>query len=80
MRPDLGSGLMQLAFALNRPELAGATEKLVQGALQRWLADRVAVDDVRVQTVDSALEVTVVYTWLRDGRTVAATFAVPAAG
>jgi phage baseplate assembly protein W len=80
MRPDFGCGLMQLVFALNSPELAGATEKLVQGALQRWLADRVAVDDVRVRAVDSTLEVTVQYTWLRDGRVVSQTFMSPASG
>ena len=38
-RPDFGSGLLQLVFAPNSDELAGATQFLVQGALQQWLGD-----------------------------------------
>jgi hypothetical protein len=61
-RPTFGSGLMQLAFAPNSDELAAATQFLVQGALQQWLGDLIVLDDVRTASVDSRLEVTVVYT------------------
>ena len=61
-RPDFGSGLMQLVFAPNSDELAAATQFLVQGALQQWLGDLIVVDDVRAESEDSRLEVTVVYT------------------
>ena len=61
-RPTFGSGLMQLAFAPNSDELAAATQFLVQGALQQWLGDLIVVDDVRAASLDSRLEVTVVYT------------------
>lgn len=61
-RPTFGSGLMQLVFAPNSDELAAATQFLVQGALQQWLGDLIVVDDVRVVSVDSRLEVTLVYT------------------
>ena len=38
-RPGFGSGLQQLVFAPNSPELAAAVQFLVQGALQQYLAD-----------------------------------------
>jgi uncharacterized protein len=75
MRPDFGSGVAQLVFALNSVEVAGATQMLVQGALQKWLADRIAVLEVRVDSVDAELRVTVRYQLLRDGRVVTETFA-----
>jgi len=61
-RPTFGSGLMQLVFAPNSDELAAATQFLAQGALQQWLGDLIVVDDVSAASVDSRLEVTVVYT------------------
>ena len=61
-RPTFGSGVMQLVFAPNSEELAATTQFLVQGALQQWLGDRIEVDQVAVQAVESTLEVTVVYT------------------
>jgi phage baseplate assembly protein W len=61
MRPDFGSGLRELVFAPNSPELAAATQFLVQGALQQWLADLITVETVRVEAVDSRLSVTVQY-------------------
>ena len=36
-RPDFGTGLLQLVFAPNSPELAAATQLMIQGALQQWL-------------------------------------------
>ena len=64
-RPDFGSGLRQLVFAPNSEELATATEYLVQGALQQWLADLIKVEAVDVKSEDSTLEVTVQYVVLR---------------
>jgi phage baseplate assembly protein W len=61
MRPDFGSGLMQLVFAPNSPELASATQMLVQGALQQWLGELIAVQGVRVDANDATLSVTVQY-------------------
>src|SRR5438105_7485826 len=61
-RPTFGSGVMQLVFAPNSDELAATTQYLVQGALQQWLGDRIEIDQVLVQPVDSTIEVTVVYT------------------
>ncbi len=61
MRPEFGSGLRELVFAPNSPELAATTQFLVQGALQQWLADLIIVEAVEVQAVDSTLNVTVQY-------------------
>lgn len=64
-RPTFGCGLMQLVFQPNSPQLASATQFLVQGALQQWLGDLIQVDEVRVDNQDEELRVTVVYTSLR---------------
>ena len=61
MRPDFGSGINQLLFAGNSPELAATTQVLVQSALQRWLGNLILPEAVEVNAVDSTLEVTVQY-------------------
>lgn len=61
MRPDFGSGLRELVFAPNSPELAAATQFLVQAALQQWLADLITVEAVTVEAVEARLTVTVQY-------------------
>lgn len=64
-RPTFGSGIMQLIFASNSPEVATTTQFLIQGALQQWLSDLIQVRDVRVENIDSKLEVTIQYVVLR---------------
>jgi phage baseplate assembly protein W len=60
-RPDFGCGLMQLVFAPNSGALAAATQFTVQGALQRWLADRIVVERVRITPQQEVLTVEVTY-------------------
>lgn len=60
-RPTFGTGLLQLVFAPNSPELAAATQFLVQGNLQQWLGDLIEVQSVAVQAIDSTLQVQVQY-------------------
>jgi len=60
-RPDFGCGIMQLVFAPNSSELASATQFLVQGQLQQWLGDLIQVEAVKVESVDSTLNVTIQY-------------------
>ena len=60
-RPDFGSGLMQLVFAPNSPELAAALQFTVQAALQRWLGDVADFERVSVDSQDAQLRVEVTY-------------------
>lgn len=60
-RPTFGTGLLQLVFAPNSPELATTTQFLVQGALQQWLGDVIQVEAVDVAADDALIEVTVQY-------------------
>lgn len=61
MRPDFGSGLRQLVFAPNSPELAATIQFLAQGALQQWLSDLITVEAVEVEAVEATLRITVQY-------------------
>ena len=60
-RPDIGCGLKTLVFAPGGEVLAAATQVLVKGALQKWLADEIQVEAVEVQAEDERLVVTVAY-------------------
>lgn len=66
-RPDFGSGLRQLVFAPNSPELAAALQFTMQGALQRWLGDLIEVEALEVTSEDATLRITLVYTIRRTG-------------
>jgi phage baseplate assembly protein W len=80
MHPDLGSGVAQLVFAPNSVELAGATQMLVQGALQQWLAGVIAVRGVDVEVDDATLTVTVSYSIRGSDQLQVQTFQRPAGG
>ena len=60
-RPDFGSGLQQLVFGPNSPELAAALQFTLQAGLQRWLGDVITVQSVAVESSDSTLSVTISY-------------------
>jgi uncharacterized protein len=60
-RPTFGSGLLQLVFAANSPELAAATQLMVQGALQQWLGELIQVEAVDVSNREALLQVQVRY-------------------
>lgn len=68
-RPDFGSGLLQMVFAPNSPELAAALQFTVQAALQRWLGDVIDVAALEVTSVDSTLRVDLTYTLRATGET-----------
>lgn len=74
MRPEFGSGLAQLVFAPNSPELAATTRFLVQSALQQWLAELIVVEAVDVAAVDASLSVSVQYVIRRSDARVIDTF------
>ncbi len=60
-RPDFGSGLLQMIFAPNSPELAATCQFTVQAGLQQWLGDVIEVLDLTVQSEDAALQVAIKY-------------------
>ena len=60
-RPDFGSGLLQLVFAPNSPELATTVQYTLLAALQKWLGDVILARDLRVTSVDSTLTVALTY-------------------
>lgn len=77
MRPEFGSGVLQLVFAPNSPELAATTQFLVQGALAQWLGSLITLEAVEVEAVDSTLRITVRYSIRRSQAAQAATFERP---
>jgi len=60
-RPDFGSGVMQLIFAPNSPELAATLQFTIQAGLQQWLADLIEVQELNVQSDDASLSIDLVY-------------------
>jgi len=66
-RPDFGSGLLQLVFAPNSPELAATLQFTVRAALQRWLGDVIDVQALEVTSDNATLRIVVQYVVLRTG-------------
>lgn len=66
-RPDFGSGLLQIVFAPNSPELASALQFTTQAALQRFLGDVIDLQSLSVTADDSTLTVAVSYIVKRTG-------------
>jgi uncharacterized protein len=60
-RPDFGTGILQLIFAPNSPELAAAVQFTLQAAIQKWLGDLIDVQNLEVNAVDSSLTVLISY-------------------
>lgn len=79
-RPDFGCGLLQLVFMPNSGALAAATQFMVQGALQRWLADVIQVESVQVRNDEGRLEVEVSYLRRDTGQRELTLFSAPVAG
>jgi uncharacterized protein len=78
-RPDFGSGILQLVFAPNSPELAAALQFTIQAALQQWLGDVIEVKRLDVESEDSTLRVELDYVVLASGEQTSATFVSGAA-
>jgi len=73
-RPDFGSGLLQLIFAPNSPELASTLQFTVEAGLQRWLGDVIEVQALEVTSEDAELRVHISYTVRRTREASTATF------
>jgi phage baseplate assembly protein W len=73
-RPDFGSGLLQMVFAPNSPELAAALQFTMQAALQQWLGDVIQVQALEVTSYDATLQVMLHYVIQRTGEQRTETF------
>ena len=73
-RPDFGSGLMQMVFAPNSPELATALQFSLQAGLVRWLGDLIELQTLEVASEDSTLRITVRYIVRRTNQRTETTF------
>jgi phage baseplate assembly protein W len=60
-RPDFGSGLLQMVFAPNSPEVATALQFSLQADLQHWLGDLIEMQLLEVTSVDSSLLIEIQY-------------------
>lgn len=60
-RPDFGSGLLQLVYAPNSPELAATLQFTMQAALQQWLGDVIDVQTLEVTSEQATLSILVRY-------------------
>ena len=73
-RPDFGSGLLQLVFAPNSPELAAALQFTTRAAIQRWLGDVIDLRGLEVTSNESTLRIAIDYALRRTGETQSETF------
>jgi len=61
MRLEFGSGLLQLPFAPNSPELAAAVQLTGRAGLERWLGDIIEIQAFEAVSEDATLSVTMTY-------------------
>lgn len=73
-RPDFGSGVLQLVFGAASPEVAATAEFIVKGGLERWLGDRIKVERVETEAVESTLRISIDYVVIRTGVRASADF------
>ena len=73
-RSDFGSGLMQMVFAPNSPELAAALQFTMQAALQRWLGDLIQINTLQVTCEDATLNIDLQYTVLQTNQSATVQF------
>jgi len=73
-RPEFGSGLLQLIFAPNSPELASTLQFTVQAGLQQWLGDVIEVQALEVVSEDASIRVDISYMVRRTQETRATSF------
>ena len=60
-RTDFGSGLLQMVFAPNSPELAATLQFTVQAGLQQWLGDLIEIQAIDVSSEEATLRVELRY-------------------
>lgn len=66
-RPEFGSGLIQLIFAPNSPELAATLQFTTRAAIQQYLGDVLDLLALEVTAIDSTLRILIKYSVRRTG-------------
>jgi len=61
MRLEFGSGLLQLPFSPNSPELAAAVQLTGRAGLERWLGDVIEIQAFEASADDATLSVIMTY-------------------
>lgn len=75
-RPDFGSGLQQMVFAPNSPELAAALQFSLQADLLTWLGDLIELQALEVSSVDASLLISIQYLVRRTNESQTAQFSL----
>lgn len=73
-RPQFGAGVYQLLFAPISDEQVATIEFMIRGALQQYLGQRIEVQDISAEGVDSAITITIAYRILRSDALSSASF------
>ncbi|MBD0371731.1 MAG: GPW/gp25 family protein [Pyrinomonadaceae bacterium] len=60
-RPEFGSGLLQMVFAPNSPEIAASLQYTTHAALEQWLGDLIDVQQLEVESDGAVLRVVLQY-------------------
>ena len=66
-RPTFGTGVLQLIFAPNSPELAATVQFTMEAAIQQWLGDVIELQKLDVTSVYSTLTIDITYSIKRTG-------------
>lgn len=66
-RPNFGSGIKQMVFAQNSPELATALQYTIQAGLHQYLGDLIDIKALQVTSDDSVLNVSLRYSIRQTG-------------
>jgi phage baseplate assembly protein W len=65
--PSFGAGLKRLVFERNDPVAAGIANATVSRNLSKWLGQRVSVESLKVESIDSLLQVDLRYRVIATG-------------
>ena len=65
--PSFGAGLKRLVFERNDPVAAGLANATVSRNLSAWLGQRVTVESLKVESIDSMLQVELSYRIVASG-------------
>jgi phage baseplate assembly protein W len=79
-RPDFGTGVLQLVFAPNSPELAATLQFTVQASLEQTLGDVLRVDALGVEADEASLRIDLTYTLRASGEQITTSLTPGSAG